>query len=254
MTATQTPSAKNQLGRKYQRSGFPKLAYTYKVTRKESEMKKKLLGAGAAVVVLLAGGATVYATTSSKPAPTVTKSVPKSKSSAPKSTSKPVAKTSAPKSTVPVGFNSSKTAFVLPYKLGNLPAGELAFAKSDPAYAAGLLNKRDWFYIGAGSFPTGGWVYMGLSRSTFGNAGLNEKMLALTYWVGVQPSLLAVQVAPVGPFSIPGAEHGAVHTAICLPQVGNGAAPVFVATNVALADHGAPITYQRSAASCNGFS
>jgi len=221
-------------------------------------MRKKLLGAGAAIVVLLAGGATIYATTSSKPTPNVTQSVSKPKSSAPKTTARKP-KTSAPKSTTPastpVGFNSDKTAFVLPHNLGNLPAGELAFAKANPAYATGLLNKRDWFYIGAGSFPTGGWMYQGGASSDYNSASLNEKMLALTYWVGIQPSLLAVQVAPVGLFSIPGAEHGAVHTAMCVPQVGNGPVPVFVVANVALrTDHGAPITYQRSAASCNGFS
>ena len=62
------------------------------------------------------------------------------------------------------GFNASKTAFVLPHNLGDLPAPELALAKSDPAYAAGLLTPADWMYLTP--YPknipaTGGWVYLG---------------------------------------------------------------------------------------------
>jgi hypothetical protein len=55
--------------------------------------------------------------------------------------SKPIPK---PPANAPIGFNTSKTAFVLPHKLGYLPAPELALAKSDPAYAAGLANLSDW--------------------------------------------------------------------------------------------------------------
>ena len=44
----------------------------------------------------------------------------------------------------PVGFNAGRTAFNLPFKLGLLPPDELALAKSDPAYAAGLANVHDW--------------------------------------------------------------------------------------------------------------
>jgi hypothetical protein len=55
--------------------------------------------------------------------------------------SKPIPK---PPADAPVGFNASRTAFVLPHKLGYLPAPELALAKSDPAYAAGLANLKDW--------------------------------------------------------------------------------------------------------------
>lgn len=44
----------------------------------------------------------------------------------------------------PVGFNASKSYFVLPHHLGLLPAPELALAEADPAYAAGLANLGDW--------------------------------------------------------------------------------------------------------------
>ncbi len=44
----------------------------------------------------------------------------------------------------PVGFNAARTAFNLPHKLGLLPSDELALAKSDSAYAAGLANLGDW--------------------------------------------------------------------------------------------------------------
>jgi hypothetical protein len=152
---------------------------------------------------------------------------------------------------------------VLPHNLGDLPSAELAFAKTNPAYASGLLNKKNWFYMGPGSFPSGGWVYMGivpggLTYHTVMNASdeaaLNGKVLALSQWTGVQPTLLEVQVAPVGPFTVPGAPHGAAHTAICIPQAVSGSVPVFVAANVALNDSGPPVTFQRSASSCSGFS
>ena len=44
----------------------------------------------------------------------------------------------------PVGFNAARTEFVLPHNLGYLPAPELALAKADSAYAAGLGNAGDW--------------------------------------------------------------------------------------------------------------
>ena len=44
----------------------------------------------------------------------------------------------------PVGFNAARTEFVLPHKLGLLPAPELALAKTDSAYATGLANPNDW--------------------------------------------------------------------------------------------------------------
>jgi hypothetical protein len=69
------------------------------------------------------------------------------------SVAKPVPK---PPANAPVGFNATKTAFVLPHKLGYLPAPELALAKSDPAYAAGLVGLKDWTYIKPPFAPTKG--------------------------------------------------------------------------------------------------
>ena len=46
-----------------------------------------------------------------------------------------------------VGFNADKTAFTLPRGLGLLPEPNLALAKANPAYAAGLANARDWTTI-----------------------------------------------------------------------------------------------------------
>ena len=45
------------------------------------------------------------------------------------------------------GFNANKTEFVLPFKLGYLPAPELALAQADLAYAAGLVNTQDWTQV-----------------------------------------------------------------------------------------------------------
>jgi hypothetical protein len=49
-----------------------------------------------------------------------------------------------PPANAPVGFNASKTAFVLPHHLGYLPGPDLALAKINPSYAAGLANSSDW--------------------------------------------------------------------------------------------------------------
>lgn len=49
-----------------------------------------------------------------------------------------------PPANAPVGFNAAKTEFVLPHNLGYLPGPELALAKADPKYAAGLANLADW--------------------------------------------------------------------------------------------------------------
>ena len=43
-----------------------------------------------------------------------------------------------------VGFNAARTAFTLPRGLGLLPEPNLALAKANPAYAAGLANVNDW--------------------------------------------------------------------------------------------------------------
>ena len=46
-----------------------------------------------------------------------------------------------------VGFNAARTAFTLPNNLGLLPGPNLALAKANPAYAAGLANAQDWTTI-----------------------------------------------------------------------------------------------------------
>ena len=56
---------------------------------------------------------------------------------------------STPAKNATVGFNATKTEFVLPHNLGYLPAPELALAKADPAYASGLANTGDWMQIRA---------------------------------------------------------------------------------------------------------
>jgi len=43
-----------------------------------------------------------------------------------------------------VGFNATRTEFTLPNNLGLLPGPNLALAKANPAYAAGLANANDW--------------------------------------------------------------------------------------------------------------
>lgn len=75
--------------------------------------------------------------------------------------------TTAVPAKAPVGFNAAKTEFVLPYKLGLLPASELALAKSNAAYAKGLANTQDWFqmetYLSPAGKPTATntWFYAG---------------------------------------------------------------------------------------------
>ena len=95
-----------------------------------------------------------------------------------------------PPANAPVGFIAARTAFVLPYHLGYLPAPELALAKSDPAYAAGLANLGDWYRfveapVMAGGQPQTHWEYIaGLPR----NAGLAAMK---AYLVGFPPTGLA---------------------------------------------------------------
>ncbi|MHB8191273.1 MAG: hypothetical protein ACYDHP_12815 [Ferrimicrobium sp.] len=113
----------------------------------------KLL-AGAAVVVIVGGtwlgvstSSTTAGTTPTTPVATPTTTLP-------------------PPANAPVGFNATRTAFVLPYKLGYLPAPELALAKSDPAYAAGLVNLKDWIDLPAApnTLPSeNGWFYLGVT-------------------------------------------------------------------------------------------
>lgn len=65
----------------------------------------------------------------------------------------------------PVGFNANKSYFVLPHNLGLLPGPELALAKADPAYAAGLANLGDWVQTGVSVLADpktyGGLTYLG---------------------------------------------------------------------------------------------
>ena len=58
---------------------------------------------------------------------------------------------------------------MLPHGLGNLPAPELALAKSDPAYASGLADPAKWIKITTtqGTGPNGTfWMYVGSYSGT----------------------------------------------------------------------------------------
>lgn len=129
--------------------------------------------------IVLAAGAILAAcgtTSSVKTGTSVKTSTPvKTPAKAPAKT-KTVAATS-------VGFNSSKSAFVLPYGLGNLPAPELALARSDPAYAAALQNKADWIDVkpGKGEAPADyGYFFVGGSSPSAIGQILNVKTIAFT--------------------------------------------------------------------------
>lgn len=99
--------------------------------------------------------------------------------------------TTAVPANAPVGFNAAKTAFVLPYKLGLLPASELALAKADAAYAAGLANLSDWVQTGVPvtgtAAPSPGeppkmvqtWFYIGSSIAN-NSASAQQTMAKLT--------------------------------------------------------------------------
>ena len=84
-----------------------------------------------------------------------------------------------PPANAPVGFNAAKTEFVLPHNLGYLPKPELALAKSDPTYAAGLANPADWKKSGlAAAWPQ--WEYdpRGLH---YGKVGVQSQIVEITY-------------------------------------------------------------------------
>lgn len=80
------------------------------------------------------------------------------------------------------GFNAAKTSFVLPHHLGLLPASELALAKADPAYAAGLANPNDWMQmptqVGTKTVKMG--FYMGTSGGLTGAAVGAGKSFVIT--------------------------------------------------------------------------
>ena len=86
----------------------------------------------------------------------------------------------------PAGFNAAHTAFNLPFKLGVLPADELALAKADPAYAAGLAKPNDWMRSNENLFaPTGSnaelatraptWYYVGSTSGSESAAVVDVK-------------------------------------------------------------------------------
>ncbi len=168
-----------------------------------------------------------------------------------------------PPADAPVGFNATKTAFVLPYHLGYLPAPELAWAKSDPAYAAGLANLNDWTSISPPSGPGGlapnfyGWYYIGnyglpmssgISRITTnkgnipsmwygyfsphgGNDGLNSSITGVaiesTTNIPVRASRLSTIPIPEGTFStLAGTMQGEGYTIITPSTLEARAAPV----------------------------
>ena len=76
--------------------------------------------------------------------------------------------------------------FVLPNKLGDLPAPELALAKSDPAYAAGLLTPADWVNIPpyTGATPNEeGWIYVGTATGPNTGGLISAKLMVTDMWV-----------------------------------------------------------------------
>ncbi len=86
----------------------------------------------------------------------------------------------------PVGFNAAHTTFNLPFKLGLLPSDELAFAKADPAYAAGLANVHNWVQSteklistsGSATKPTAQsptWYYVGATTGSASAATVEVK-------------------------------------------------------------------------------
>jgi len=137
------------------------------------KLLQKLGAAGLAAATLAACGSTVH---TSKPTP---------KASTPSaSTPKSVPSTPVP-NTNGVGFNSSKTAFVLPYKLGGLPAPELALAKHDAVYAAGLANLRDWIDISPSKGALAsqyGWYYTGATTGQFLSSLIEDKTNVPIMW------------------------------------------------------------------------
>jgi len=222
--------------------------------------KTQSIVTGAAVAVLLVGGIASYEVTSGKPASTITTRAQKTHAGTPTtqkphtgtptSTTAPQKKKGTPPSSAPVGFNSTRTAFVLPYNLGYLPAPELALAKADPAYASGLANPTYWEHLSnPGTDPmVSGWFYEGPpSPST---ADVKAKMeltviisdpsgitpitqttnvpivsyqlrhlvsgnsvTGLQGYTIIGPTDLEVRAAPIGTLSI----NGVTHSAFCVP-------------------------------------
>ena len=111
----------------------------------------------------------------------------------------------------PVGFNLAKTEFVLPHHLGLLPEGELALAKADPAYAAGLANPTDWMDAKLGgpssssaqssAVAGSGWVYVGGpgSATAVGTMALKSNAISFfyPYFQRLFPGSKLMNVAPI---------------------------------------------------------
>jgi hypothetical protein len=75
--------------------------------------------------------------------------------------------------------------FVLPYKLGNLPAPELALAKSDATYASGLVNPSDWINIKSSKGALAsqyGWYYTGATTGQFLSSLIEDKTNVPIIW------------------------------------------------------------------------
>ena len=139
--------------------------------------KRYLLG-----TLLVAGTALAACGSSAQTSAATTTTSSKAKTTGAKTVAKPVVNTSNGSP----GFNASKTVFVLPHNLGDLFAPELALAKSDPAYAAGLLTPADWVNIPpySGATPNEeGWIYMGTATGPNTGGLVSAKLTVADMWV-----------------------------------------------------------------------
>ena len=139
--------------------------------------KRYLLG-----TLLVAGTALAACGSSAQTSAATTTTSSKAKTTGAKTVAKPVVNTSNGSP----GFNASKTVFVLPHNLGDLFAPELALAKSDPAYAAGLLTPADWVNIPPYSGATSneqGWIYMGTATGPNTGGLVSAKLTVADMWV-----------------------------------------------------------------------
>jgi len=154
----------------------------------------------------------------------------------------------------PAGISSNKKTFTLPHGLGTLPASESALAKTDRAYAAGLLNPVDWVDIHSTGHTQpfqDGWFYVGGATGSSIGPIINAKIIAASIrsaanniatskqsieasqlntfpandahffqsingkgYSLVTPDVLAIRAAPTGTLTV----HGAPLGAICVPS------------------------------------
>lgn len=214
------------------------------------------IATGAAVAVLLVGGIATYEITSVKPASTSATTTQKPHTGTPTSTTAQQKKnnksssSSSSTASATVGFNASRTVFVLPHNLGDLPAPELALAKTNPEYASGLANPTYWERLSnpGTDTMTSGWFYEGPpSPSTSAVKAKMELTVAISDPSGttpitqttnvpivsyqlrhlvsgnsvsglqgytiIGPTDLEVRAAPIGTLSI----NGVTHSAFCVP-------------------------------------